>query len=52
MKIISLSAHTKGTDFIFPYFQFGDRMIFAKKPRKNSVPLGPVEKFNLSPRRH
>ncbi len=36
---------TEGTDFIFPGFRSGDRMIFAKKREKNSVPW--VEKKNL-----
>ncbi len=39
----------EGTDFIFPCFSAGDRMIFAEKTRKKFSPLTNVEKFNLSP---
>jgi hypothetical protein len=49
-KIYVITTHTdsEGTDFIFPLYA-GDRMIFAKKPRKKFSPLRVAEKFNLSP---
>jgi hypothetical protein len=36
---LSLHSDSEGTDFIFPFYA-GDRMIFAKIPRKKFSPLG------------